>query len=485
MSDSAKIVDVTRVMADSAALKRVSARNARRWGVLPLSVDEDVIRVVMVDEENDNAISQLESSTRLAVQVLPARDSKAVAAAIERYYNTDETENTGTPLGLLEDVVNRALQIRCSDIHVDPGSRRGLVRMRVDGVMRVERELSLEEAAEVVMAIKVASRLDIAERRMPQDGQMSLTSLGEEISMRVATIPTIRGEKVTLRILATESVAADLASLDTLGMRDRHDAMMYAVLKNPNGVILLSGPTGSGKTTTLYAALRHLNRPGTSHIISVENPVEIPMDGINQVHIDADRVSFAGSLRSILRHDPDVIMIGEIRDEETADIAVKSALTGHLVLSTLHANDSVGVITRLLNLGVTADLIVSSLRLVIAQRLVRRPCPHCCEWREPSEELREEFGWAPDDDMQVPVAKGCPLCGWTGHAGRLGLFEMIPFDASIRRLIREGASEEHLARHLYDERGLPTLARDGADKVRKGWTTVEEVRRVVLFGESA
>ena len=482
MTDSNRSVDVTRVMADNEALRRVSARNARRWGVLPLSVDEDVLRVVMVDEENDSALAQLESSTRLSVEVLPAKDSRAVGMAIQRYYNTTETENAGTPLGLLEEVVNRALQIRCSDVHVDPESRRGLVRMRVDGVMRVERELTLEETAEVVSAIKVSAKLDIAERRVPQDGQLTLVSLGEEVSLRVATIPTIRGEKVTLRILATEAVAADLADLDALGMNEGHNAMVHEALSSPNGVILLSGPTGSGKTTTLYAALRYLHLPGTAHIVSVENPVEIPMDGINQVHIDAERVSFAGALRSILRHDPDVIMLGEIRDEETADIAVKSALTGHLVLSTLHANDSVGVVTRLANLGVSKDLIVGSLRLIIAQRLVRRPCPHCCEWVVPPEEVREELGWSLEGDVRVPKAKGCSLCGWTGYAGRLGLFEMLSFDKTMRRLVRGGASEDDITKHMFLERGFPTLARDGADKIRKGWTTVEEARRVVLFG---
>ncbi len=480
---SKKMIDVNRVVADRSALKLVSARNAQRWGVLPLSVDEDMLHVVLADEENEMAVIQLESQTGRTVNVLPAADSDAVTEAIQRYYATETSENTGTPLGLLEDLVNRALQIRCSDIHVDPESERGCVRMRVDGVMRIERELGLEETADVVSAIKVAASLDIAEKRIPQDGQLTLFSTGEEISMRVATVPTVCGEKVTLRILATAAIASDLVHLDQLGMSPEHSRIMYSALEHPNGVILLSGPTGSGKTTTLYAALRHLQQPGTRHILSIEDPVEIPLDGINQVHVDSERVSFNKSLRSALRHDPDIIMIGEIRDSETADIAVKSALTGHLVLSTVHANDAASVVTRLLNLGVTPELLAASLRLVIAQRLVRQPCRHCCTALEADEELVREFGWEEEKDLKITKAVGCHLCAGSGYAGRLGLYEMIPFDKKLREMVRRGEHEDEISRTIYKEQGLNTLAGDGADKVKQGMTTLDEVRRVVLFEE--
>ena len=476
-------IDVTRVMADREALRLLSARHANRFGVLPLSVDGDVLYVVVVDQENESAINQLETHTGLTVRVLPATDPSAVEMAIRRYYSEDVSENAGTPLGLLEELLNRALQIRCSDIHVDFESERTCVRMRVDGLMRIERELSVAEGAEVVSAIKVAAGLDISEKRVPQDGQITLFSLGEEISMRVATIPTLCGEKVTLRILATAAIAAELARLESIGMSETHHEIMLNALSYPNGVILLSGPTGSGKTTTLYAALRHLQQPGTRHILSIEDPVEIPLDGVNQVHIDADRVSFSGSLRSALRHDPDIIMIGEIRDAETADIAVKSALTGHLVLSTVHANDSAGVVTRLLNLGVTKELIASSLRLVIAQRLVRRPCVHCYRKVEPAPDVVEEFGWEARSDIRVAEPVGCPLCANTGYGGRLGLYEMIPFVRKLNEMVRNGESESAITHVVFDEMRLPTLACDGADKVRRGLTTIDEIRRVVLFGE--
>ncbi len=477
------MIDVNRVVADRAALKLVSARNAQRWGVLPLSVDEETLHVVLADEENEMAVIQLESHTGRTVNVLPASDGEAVTEAIQRYYATEDSENAGTPLGLLEDLVNRALQIRCSDIHVDPESSRGCVRMRVDGVMRIERELSLEETADVVSAIKVAASLDIAEKRIPQDGQLTLYSSGEEISMRVATVPTVCGEKVTLRILTTAAIAAELVHLDNLGMSERHFGFMRTALDNPNGVILLSGPTGSGKTTTLYAALRHLQQPGTHHILSIEDPVEIPLDGINQVHVDSERVSFNASLRSALRHDPDIIMIGEIRDSETADIAVKSAMTGHLVLSTVHANNAASVVSRLLNLGVTPELLASSLRLVIAQRLVRQPCRHCCTMERPSDDVIREFGWDPADEITVAHAQGCNLCANSGYSGRMGLYEMIPFGKRLREMVRQGIHEDDIAKDVFGTQGLPTLGRDGADKVRQGMTTIEEVRRVVLFEE--
>jgi type II secretory ATPase GspE/PulE/Tfp pilus assembly ATPase PilB-like protein len=299
----------------------------------------------------------------------------------------------------------------------------------------------------------------------------------------VATVPTVRGEKMTLRILATESLVAELADLAALGMNESHHEMLLSALNQAHGVILLSGPTGSGKTTTLYASLRYLRRPGTHHILSIEDPVEIPMEGINQVHVDAERVSFNRALRSALRHDPDIIMIGEIRDGETADIAVKSALTGHLVLSTLHANNSTGVMTRLLNLGVAPELVTTALRLVIAQRLVRRPCPHCMRWIPPRETDREWLGWDLQEEIRVPQAVGCHLCDDTGYAGRTGLYEMVPMNRAVREMVRQGASEDAIASHVFEELGLPTLRDDGAAKVRMGVTTIEEVRRVTFLGD--
>ncbi len=478
-----KEVDLRRVVASQEAIRTISGQQARRLGVLPIAIDREQLQVVLADEDGALQVPQLEAQIGMPIQVLRAKDPGAVAAAIRRYYPQLDSATVGTPLGLFEEIVQRAILFRSSDIHLDPESDGGCVRLRIDGMLRVDRRMPLESMGELISAIKVAAGLDIAERRVPQDGQVTLRSAGDEISMRVATVPTIRGEKMTLRILATESLAAELADLDALGMNDAHHRMLLSALNQAHGVILLSGPTGSGKTTTLYACLRHLRRPGTQHILTIEDPVEIPMEGINQVHVDSERVSFNRALRSALRHDPDIIMIGEIRDAETADIAVKSALTGHLVLSTLHANNSTGVITRLLNLGVAPELVTTALRLVIAQRLVRRPCPHCVRWGPPSETDREWLGWDPQEEIRVPQAVGCHLCNHTGYAGRTGLYEMVPMSRAVREMVREGAGEDRIASHVFGDLRLATLREDGAAKVRAGITTIEEVRRVTFLGD--
>ncbi|MDR1959656.1 MAG: GspE/PulE family protein [Planctomycetaceae bacterium] len=479
-------MDLSRTVATREALQAVPPQLARRLGVLPVMIADGQLYIVMADESDDSALSQFEAQMTMPVVVLHARAPEAVASVIRRYYPEQSGGYDGTSLGLLGEIVRRAMLYRCSDIHFDAESKTGLIRLRIDGLLRTDRVLPHETLNELISAVKVSSGLDMAERRVPQDGQLTMLIAGEEISMRVATIPTLHGEKLTLRILATESIAAELADLNMLGMSGAHHRLLLEALGNSHGVILLSGPTGSGKTTTLYASLRHLKEPGTLHILSIEDPVEIPLDGINQIRIDSDRVSFNRALRSTLRHDPDVIMIGEIRDAETADIAIKSALTGHLVLSTLHANDSVGVITRLLNLGVSVDLVNSALRLVIAQRLVRCPCPHCMTWTPATEADCEFFGWGADDrKIMLPRAAGCQLCHDTGYAGRLGLYEMIPVDRTIRDMIRSGESEDHISHYLFKECQIVTLRADGAEKVLKGLTTIDEVQRVTCLLRSA
>lgn len=476
------VIDLSRVVATREALKMIPAAQSRRLGVLPLVVSEDKLYVVMADNEDYLSLSQIENLVGIPVVILRAEQPESVPDYIKKYYPEYANEFVGTPLGLLEEVVLRAMLYRSSDIHFDPEQETGFIRFRIDGLMQVDQTLPVSNMNELISAVKVSSGLNIAEHRIPQDGQISLWVTGTEVSMRVATIPTIYGEKMTLRILATENTLAELAELNMLGMNDTHLKMLLETLDNTNGVILLSGPTGSGKTTTLYAALRHLKQSGTLHILSIEDPVEIPLNGINQVRIDSDRVDFNRALRSTLRHDPDVIMIGEIRDSETADIAIKSALTGHLVLSTLHANDSVGVVTRLLNLGVASELVNSALRLVIAQRLVRSPCPHCVRYEPPNEIDREFFGWVNDENIRVPKTTGCPLCNHSGYAGRLGLYEIIKIDRKIRDLIRNTANEDEISNYIFNECNSPTLKVDGIDKIKKGLTTPEEVRRVTFLG---
>ena len=475
-------IHVSRVVIPLEVLGCLSAAQARRLKVLPVAMNEDSVSLVMLNGEDDYAIAQVEAQTHRAVRVLEAADPDELETAIRRYYPVGTVTQNDTPLGLFEQLVNRALQLRCSDIHLDPEQYRGCVRLRIDGLMRVDRELDPVRIHELVQAVKVAANLDIAEKRMPQDGQITLQTEEEEVSMRVATVPTIYGEKVTLRILATAAVAAELAELESLGMRARHDRMMHAALDNSHGMLLLSGPTGSGKTTTLYAGLRYLRQPGTRHILSIEDPVEIPLSGINQVHIDSDRVSFNGALRSALRHDPDVIMIGEIRDAETADIAVKAAMTGHLVLSTLHTNDAVGVISRLLNLGVSRDQLAATLRLAVAQRLVRCPCVHCMEKKPAEARFGLLFGDQLKREGRYAVAKGCELCAQVGYAGRMGLYEMIAVNRQVREMIMESQSDDYMARELFAAADQCTLLQDGLQKAAEGLTTLEEVQRVTYSG---
>ncbi|MDR1270547.1 MAG: GspE/PulE family protein [Planctomycetaceae bacterium] len=482
MFSEKNVIDLSRIVSSRDALRILPPAMARRLGVLPVMIAEEKLYVVMEDDEDYLVLSQLENLVGLPVVVLKAKTPESVAIFIRKYYPEQVSELEGTPLGLLEEIVFRAMLSRSSDIHFDPERENGFVRLRIDGMMRIDQKLPLANMNELISAVKVSSGLNIAEHRIPQDGQLTLWIGNDEISMRVATVPTLYGEKMTLRILVTESTLAELAELNMLGMNEQHLQTLLNTLESAHGVILLSGPTGSGKTTTLYAALRHLKKSGTLHILSIEDPVEIPLDGINQIRIDSERIDFNRALRSTLRHDPDVIMIGEIRDAETADIAIKSSLTGHLVLSTLHANNSVGVIARLLNLGVAPELVNSALRLVIAQRLVRSPCPHCVRLEPPITIDREFFGWN-NEEILVPKIVGCPLCNQTGYAGRLGLYEMVSVDRKVREMIRNKESEDALSHYLFNDHSLLTLQADGAEKIRKGLTTPEEVRRVVYLND--
>lgn len=481
-SPPAVAVDVSRILVPADVVALAPAALARRYGILPIALrDGDRLDVVACEEDIDAAVMQLESRTGMEVRRVQATDPDAVRRAIRLYYPEDDAGGENTPLAQFTTLLGRALQAHSSDLHIDPMENGGGVRMRVDGMLRTDQTLTSETTAEIVSAIKVAAGLDIAEHRAPQDGQMSMTSRGESVTMRVATVPTLRGEKATVRILATAETGAELSELDQLGMSEAHFAMFAHTLQIPHGIILLSGPTGSGKTTTLYAGLRRVKESGDLHILTIEDPVEIPLNGITQVRVDSERVSFNKALRSALRHDPDVIMIGEIRDAETADIAVKAALTGHLVLSTVHTNDAVGVVTRLLNLGIAPDLLASTLRLAVAQRLVRCPCPHCVEWVAPTRHVCERFGWDEDDRApRVPRVVGCPLCAGTGYAGRVGLYEMLPVNGDVRNAVLNGGNEESLGHAGFNAGDLPRLFEDGVNKILAGKTTPEEVERVAL-----
>ncbi len=474
------MIDLRKVTVTPHALALVPGTLARRLKCLPLMVNDGALTVAVRDTSDYGVLDQLQQRTGLEIRPLPASDPDMLETALRRYYPSDAAGEDNAP-ALFRGILHRAVQIRASDIHLDPAGEGGAVRVRVDGALRVDRELSAEALGELISAVKVMAGMDIAERRVPHDGQFETESAGEKISLRVASIPVIHGEKVTLRLLGSEKEET-LASLDMLGMSKEHYEIFGRALGVSNGVLLLTGPTGSGKTTTLYAALRRLAAPMDSHILSIEDPVEIPVSGVNQVRVRHEEglTGFHRALRSALRHDPDIIMIGEIRDAESADIAVKAAMTGHLVLSTLHTNDAVGVITRLKNLDVPPYLISATLRLAAAQRLVRTPCPHCVASARPPAEVSERMGLEPGET--AAEAKECPLCGHIGYAGRTGLFEMVPVDDGLRELILAGAGEIAMRRYVFAEGGQPTLLQDGLSKIRQGVTTPAEVDRAVLIG---
>ena len=474
-------IKIQKITVAQKTLDMVPGAVARRLQLLPLSFKDDILLVACADEDSIDAIDQLENITGLAIKAVEVDDIDAFKKAIKRYYPEGlKTKNNESASIIFDRIINRALQLRASDVHIVPMEKNGIVKMRIDGQMRIDREISSGRLTELTSVIKIAADLDIAEKRIPLDGNINLNLLGDEVALRVATIPTIHGEHITLRLL-TQDDGESLEKLDSLGLHKTHHDLLLDAIDEPNGIILLSGPTGSGKTTTLYAGLRHLRSSGNKHLVSIEDPVEKPVTGVTQIKIDSDsgRVTFNKALRSVLRHDPDVIMIGEIRDGETGDIAVKSALTGHLVLSTLHTNSAAGVLTRLINLGIAPFLVASTLRLAIAQRLVRTPCSHCVSYRKPTESECIEFGWDFEDKtLKIPQANGCDFCGGSGNSGRLGLYEMIPVDREIRKLIVKNTDEHEFAEYAFKKLGLPDLKQDGAAKILQGKTTIEEVRSV-------
>jgi general secretion pathway protein E len=372
---------------------------------------------------------------------------------------------------LINGIIADAARQGVSDIHIEPYETGLVVRMRIDGLLRETLRMPPHVAPVVVSRIKVMSRLDIAERRVPQDGRIGLTLGGKLLDVRVSTLPSRAGERVVLRILDKESVGI---SLDTIGMPPAVHSLFREALAEPNGIVLVTGPTGSGKTTSLYAGLRILNDQ-TRNILTVEDPVEYAIDGVGQTQVN-EKVgfSFATGLRAILRQDPDVVMVGEIRDRETADIAVQASLTGHLVLSTVHTNDAIGAITRLRDMGIEPFLLASTLRAVIAQRLVRRLCPACREPVQASGSVSDLLGF--EEGATIYQSRGCAECSGTGYKGRIGVFEAVRIDDTIRRLINAGGDEASISAHAF--RAAPTLSAAARALVREGVTTAEEAVRI-------
>ncbi len=484
-------------------LDGLSSRFIRENRVIPLELKNSVLKVLMADPESGEVIDALRIALSADVQVYGG-DEKAIEEYITRFYsqesqdinkiieNIDEatfayTGDEGEDIGHLKDLaaeapiiklvnilIARALESRASDIHIEPFEDELIVRYRIDGVLHNIETAPKKLQAAIVSRIKIMAKLNIAERRLPQDGRIRIKVGNKEVDLRVSSIPVLHGESIVMRILDKEDIVIDL---DKLGFSDETLAQFHRLIQKPNGIILVTGPTGSGKTTTLYGALDKINSPDRK-IITVEDPVEYQLKGVNQIQVKPRiGLHFADALRHIVRQDPDVIMIGEIRDLETAEIAVQSALTGHLVFSTLHTNDAPSAITRLLDLGVESFLLSSTVRGILAQRLVRVICPHCRE-KDPSIANREEMApFGIDAAVDLYRGKGCEKCTHTGYLGRAGVFELLLVDDDIRRLILRKADANEL-RQAAIEQGMQTLFQDGAAKIRRGITTLSEVLRV-------
>jgi general secretion pathway protein E len=484
--------------------ERVSARFLREARALPVCEDESELGLAMADPTDHYTIGAFEMVTGRTVRPMVAIPTD-LEAALERLYGAGrsavgqligDVETRSDELTFDADVqqlkdlaseapvirlvsllITNALEMRASDIHIEPFENRLIVRYRIDGVLHEVESPPRRLSAAVISRIKIMASLDIAERRLPQDGRIRLRVQGKEIDLRVSTVPTMHGESVVMRILDKGGVALDFAKL---GFEDDALKVFLDVLLQPHGILLVTGPTGSGKTTTLYTALDRLNQPDVK-ILTVEDPVEYEMAGINQIQVKPQiDLTFANALRSIVRQDPDVIMIGEIRDLETAQIAVQSALTGHLVLSTVHTNDAPSTVNRLLDMGVEDYLLTSTVIGILAQRLVRRLCPHC---RDPYvalpelvEQMRLRRYVEGDGDITLWHAKGCSQCANTGYVGRVCITEMMPMTDGLRRLVMKHATAAELRAEAISV-GMITMYEDGLRKAVKGVTTFEEVLR--------
>ncbi|MEI7993505.1 MAG: type II secretion system ATPase GspE [Methylococcaceae bacterium] len=479
----------------------VSLRFLKNYHVIGLSNTEDNITVAMMDPDDRFTIDALRLATEKPV-IAKVGVLSEIDAALDVQYGEDRSKmdkviddmavddlgeedlehlkdlaSEAPVIKMVNLIMQRAIETRASDIHIEPFEQSLKVRLRVDGVLQEIVAPNVKSTAAVISRIKIMAKLNIAERRLPQDGRIKIQMLGKELDLRVSTIPTMYGESVVIRLLDKENTVLDFAAL---GFAGRHLQQFIDVLSQPHGIILITGPTGSGKSTTMYAALKQLNT-SERKIITVEDPVEYQMEGVNQIQAKPQiGLTFASALRSIVRQDPDVIMIGEMRDLETARIAVQSALTGHLVLSTLHTNDAAGGITRLLDMGLEEYLLTSTILGILAQRLVRKLCPACKQGAIAAPEIVKELRlqrFVPDGDIILYKPIGCPACAGTGYRGRLAIIEFLPMTDPLRKLIM-GHEEAGAIQKLAIAEGMQTLYENGLVKVTQGVTTLEEVMRV-------
>ncbi|MBT7963671.1 MAG: type II secretion system ATPase GspE [Porticoccaceae bacterium] len=451
---------------------------ANQWAISEvIRANNDFSAVTRLDSESFEKMlasiysGRKNSSESVMEDIKDFVDMESAAAELEDTGDLLDSEDDAPIIRLLNAILAESLKEKASDIHIEPYEKESLVRFRLDGVLSTVLKPSVQITPLLISRIKVMSKLDIAEKRLPQDGRMSVKLGGRSIDLRISTMPSSHGERVVMRLLDKD---AGKLQVDDLGMPKGTSEQLDDLIRRPHGIILVTGPTGSGKTTTLYAALQQMDRQGRN-IMTVEDPVEYDLPGISQTQINLRAgMTFARGLKAILRQDPDVILIGEIRDGETAEIATQSSLTGHLVLSTLHTNTAAGAITRLQDLGVDSFLLASTIRGILSQRLLRRLCLNCRKPVEPNEFNREllrlEVG------KTIYEAGGCPKCNSTGYAGRQALFELVTVDAPLQTLIHENAGEIELETSI--RRQVPSIRQAGLKLVCDGVTTIEEVLRV-------
>jgi type IV pilus assembly protein PilB len=507
-----EVVDLNEIEISPEALNKVPPTMAKFHSIVPISFVDNVLTVAMANPHDVSVLDDLRYNLHCEVKGAVASE-EGIKEALEKFYkhrqeslgtvldqmgsdelkfeeakdpkkrgayNVDDAVNAAPVVNLLNAILSTAIKAQASDIHFEPFEAEFKVRYRVDGVLYEMQAPPPHLANPLVSRIKVLSNLDISETRLPQDGRILLTVGGRPVDLRVSTLPVIHGESVVMRVLDRSVVKLDV---DNIGLREEEMKLLKNLINLPHGIIIVTGPTGSGKTTTLYSCLNSANDVKWK-IITTEDPVEYDLDGIVQCQVNEDiEVSYAHLLRSILRQDPDTILVGEVRDLETAQIAVEAALTGHLVFSTLHTNDAPSAITRLLDLGVEPFLICASMEAIVAQRLVRRICTKCKEQVVPTEEMLMELGLTAADTRgkKFCIGKGCPACNQTGYKGRMAIFEMMLLTERVKEMVMKNASTEQL-RHIAREQGMRTLRESGLLAIFDGHTSVEEVVRETLFG---
>jgi len=482
-------IDLKEAIIDPVWALRIPASLAHNKQVLPFTEVDGRVLVACLNDRNALLARNLERTLKYPVKLERAEPS-ALKNAIEQTYGQNKRQSNALELPAKTDniseeviqlgkrILNAALIKRASDIHIDPSKSGTNIKFRVAGELELFELLTTDKHNALISHLKIISNMNISERREPQDGNIHyfFDGRGKHCDMRVATIATNHGEKMTIRLLG---LGSENLNIQSLGMCANHYKTFRSAMRQPHGLVLITGPTGSGKSTSFYAALQEIAETNQKSIVTIEDPVEYDLSGINQVQVDAEKVTFAKALRSTLRHDPDVIMIGEIRDRETAEIAVKASMTGHLVLSTLHTNSASSAIARLLNMGIEPYLIAATLRLSISQRLVRRLCNQCAQvtpiTRRQAQMLKDPLLQGQD----AYKSDGCKYCSNRGYKGRIALFEMLPIDSEIAALIRPWVDEDAMAQVMQDK-NYQQLRDDGIEKAKNGLVDIEDVIRVCI-----